>query len=92
MACWSVPLSSCCTVLLLVVEGVAGAGSGRFLNGTLDGANSGCSGVADFWVIVFGASRSTSASASDRYGAATEENVGGVIVTSGGGGAVFATV
>ena len=36
-----------------MVEGVAGGGS-RSLNVALSGANSGYSGIAEFWVLAFG--------------------------------------
>ena len=48
MACWLAPLSSCCTSMLLVVEGVSGEGSCRLYNGELGSTSTGCSGVAEF--------------------------------------------
>ena len=66
VVCWLFPLLGFCTGLLLVVDGVAGAGGGSFSNGTLGSSNAGCDGIAEFWVLPFrlirGASASTSAS------------------------------
>ena len=84
------PLSGFCTGLLLVVEVIAGAGGGRFRNDALSSANADCTSVVDFLVLVFGAIRGASASTID--GVDTTENVGCVMVISGGGGAAFSLV
>ena len=48
-----------------MVKGVAGSGGVRLPNDALGGANDGCVGVAEFWVLVFVESRVTSASTGD---------------------------
>ena len=65
-----------------MVKDVAEVGCGRFPNGALGNANNCFAGVAEFWVIVFGVIRSSSASAID--GVNVAENVGGIEVTSRG--------
>ena len=70
---WLVPLSSYCAGLLLVVESVVGSGGDRLRNGALGGTNAGRAGVAEFWVLAFGASRGDITSAGD--GIASTENL-----------------
>ena len=70
MVCW----------LMLVVKDDVEVGGGRFPNITLCSSNSGCSSVTEFWLLVFGASHSTSASARD--GAAFVESMEGIKVAS----------
>ena len=82
MVYWLFLLPGFCATLLLAVKGVSGAGSVRFPNSALCGAKDDCTGVAEFWVLVFGAS--SGARASDGNGVSFAENFGGVKVLSGG--------
>ena len=65
---------------MLVMKGVAVAGSSKFPNCVLGGANSGCAGVAEFWVLVFGVSLSDNTITVDSV--TFVEIVGGVRVSS----------
>ena len=61
------------------MDDFVGVGGRRFCNGALGSDNDDYSIVAEFLVLVFLVSRSVSTSAGD--GAATVENVGGVVIT-----------
>ena len=65
---------------LLSEKVVAGASGSGFPNSVLDGANYGCAGVAECWVLVFGSSRCASA----RDNVAFAESVGGIKLASRG--------
>ena len=47
MVYWYLLLSGCCATLPLVVKSVVGAGSGRFPNVELSGANAGYSSIVE---------------------------------------------
>ena len=64
-----------------MLNGVAGVDSGRFTNGTLGSSNPDCAIITDLWVLVFGVSHVTSASAGDMV--AFSESLGGVKIANG---------